>query len=149
MHARLLAPVRGWEARRALRAARVSADRELIAARLPSPRLAWRTAELVSDEHRIELARDLTELLHAADGRLLPGSAPIDRVAVRAARAQLLLLAGRLSDLEHGVEPRGILLVERLFDGGPVYGRRAGSPTLQRAVCDALGALERSSVPGH
>jgi hypothetical protein len=148
MHARLLAPVRGWEARRALRAARASADRELIAARLPSPRLAWRTAELVSDEHRIELARDLTELLHAADGRLLPGSAPIDRPAVRGARAQLLLLAGRLSDLDRPVTPRGILLVERLFDGGPVYGRNGGPP-LARAALEALAALERSAGSAH
>ena len=148
MHARLLAPVRGWEARRALRAARASADRELIATRLPSPRLAWRTTELVSDEHRIELARDLTDLLHAADGRLLPGSAPIDRLAVRGARAQLLLLAGRLSDLDRPVTPRGILFVERLFDGGPVYGRNGGPP-LARAALDALEALERSAGPAR
>jgi hypothetical protein len=148
MHERLLAPVRGWEARRALRAARARADGELIATRLPSPRLAWRTAELVSDAHRIELARDLTELLHAADGRLLPGSAPIDRLAVREARAQLLLLAGRLSDLDRAVAPRGILLVERLFDGGPVYGRNGG-PRLARAAKDALEALERSGGTAH
>jgi hypothetical protein len=149
MHVRLLAPVRGWEARRELRAARSRADRELLASRLPSPRLAWRTTELVCDEHRIDLARDLTELLHAADGRLLPGSAPIDRLAVRGARAQLLLLAGRLSDLDRPVAPRGVLLVERLFDGGPVYGRGNGGPPLARAAADALDALERSGGAGH
>ena len=42
MASRLLAPVRGWEVRRALRAARRRADEEILATRLPSPRLAWR-----------------------------------------------------------------------------------------------------------
>ena len=112
MNPKLLAPVRSWEARRALRGARRRADEELAATRLPPPRLAWRAAELVADENRIDLARSLTDVVHAADERLLPAASPIARAAVRKCRPQLLGIAARL-------------LVERLLtDGaGPLYGR--------------------------
>jgi hypothetical protein len=125
MTARLLAPVHAWGARRALRAARRSADEQLLGTRLPSPRLAWRVAELTSDEHRVEVGRSLTEVVRAADERLLPSASPLDRASIREARAQLLDLAARLFDQERGVAPRGVLLVERLLcDGdGPLYGR--------------------------
>jgi len=126
--ANLLAPMRAWTARRELRAARRSADEQLLASRLPSPRLAWRAAELTADEHRIALGRSLTDVIHASDERLLPSASPIDRGAVRECRAQLLGLASRLFDLGLSAAPRGVLLVERLLhDGdGPLYGR--GSP---------------------
>jgi hypothetical protein len=147
----LLAPVRGWEERRALRVARERADRELLETRLPSPRLAWRTTELVADEHRLDLARDLTDAVRAADGRLLPGSAPIDRPAVRACRAQLLALAARVCDLTGDVAPRGVLLVERLFgDGsGPIYGHADAAQRLDLKIAEALDSLERSSGQPH
>jgi hypothetical protein len=143
MSSRLLAPIHGWEARRALRAARRLADSEIEATRLPPPRLAWRAAELVSDESRISLARSLTDVVHAADERLLPTASPIARGAVRDCRPQLLELAGRLYDLELPVVPRGILVVERLLtDGtGPLYGEsKAGA--LRAAVDRARAALE-------
>lgn len=115
-------PLRGWEARRALRSERRRADDELIGSRRPSPRLAWRVTELVSDEHRIDLGRRVTEIVHASDERFLPGASPIDRGAVRECRAQLLELASRLFDTARPVSPRGILLVQRLLDGGALYG---------------------------
>ena len=123
MTTKLLAPLRSWEARRALRAARERADAELAASRLPSPRLAWRTAELVDDEHRVDLARRLTDIVHAADEHLLPGASPVDRVAVRATRPQLLEVAARVCDTERPVTPRGVVLLERLLDGGALFGR--------------------------
>ena len=138
----LLAPFRGWESRRARRAERRRADAELLAARLPSPRLAWRTAELVADDHRLELGRSLTDVVHAADERRLPSAAPLDRPAVRRCRAQLLELAARLCDLDRDVAPRGVLLVERLLEdgAGPLYGH-ADPVRLRRAVLAALEAL--------
>lgn len=124
MASRLLAPVRGWEARRALRLARRRADEEIASTRLTPPRLAWRTAELVAPANRLDLARSVTDVVHASDERLLPTASPLDRVGVRACRPHLLELASRLYDLQLPVKARGILLVERLLvDGsGPLYG---------------------------
>jgi hypothetical protein len=122
----LLAPVRGWEARRALKAARREADAEILASRIPSPRLAWRVEELLDDENRADLGRAVTSAVHAADERLLPGATPLDRAAVRTCRPELLELASRLYDLGAPVHARGVLLVERLLEdgSGPLYGRR-------------------------
>jgi len=127
MATRLLAPVRSWEARRAIRAARRRADAELLTARLPSPRLAWRVDELVSEKNRIDLGRSLAGAVHSADERLLPSASPFDRGAIRECRAQLLELAAHLCDLDRSVTARGVLLAERLLaDGsGPLYGRGA------------------------
>jgi hypothetical protein len=132
MASKLLTPVRGWEARRALRAARRRADEEILATKLPSPRLAWRTKELVADVNRVALGRSLTDVVHGADERHLPSASPIDRVAVRECRAQLLDLAALVYDLGQPVTPRGVLLVERLVvnGSGPLYGR--GDPARLR-----------------
>ncbi|HEY2776326.1 MAG TPA: hypothetical protein VGI77_00345 [Gaiellaceae bacterium] len=143
MNAKLLAPVRSWEARRALRDARRRADVELAATRLPPPRLAWRAAELVADEHRIDLARSLTDVVHAADERLLPAASPIARAAVRECRPQLLAIAARLFDLSKPIPARGVLLVERLLTGGtsPLYGR-GDAERLLAAATDIFVVLE-------
>lgn len=109
-----------------MRSARRRADAEILAARLPSPRLAWRTEELVDDDNRVALGRSLTDIVHSADERLLPSASPLDRAAVRVCRPQLLELASRLHDLSAPVSPRGILLVEHLLTNGsgPLYGRK-------------------------
>ena len=115
--------LKSWSDHRALQAARRRADEQLLASRLPSPRLAWRIAELASPEHREGLGRALTDIVHAADERFLPSAKPLNRAAVRAARAQLLELASCLFDGDRGVSPRAVLLVERLLDdgGSPLY----------------------------
>jgi hypothetical protein len=143
MHAKLLAPVRSWEARRALRGARRRADEELAATRLPPPRLAWRAAELVADENRIDLARSLTDVVHAADERLLPAASPIARSAVRECRPQLLAIAARLFELSKPVPARGVLLVEQLLTNGsgPLYGR-GDSARLLVAATNILAVLD-------
>src|SRR5262249_53520397 len=148
MASRLLAPVRSWEARRALRDARRRADAEILATRLPSPRLAWRTDELVSDDNRIELGRSLTDVVHAADERLLPSATPLDRAAIRGVRAQLLGLAARLYDISRPVAPRGVLLVDRLVADGssPLYGHDT-SNRLRAEVAEAQAALDGVDVP--
>jgi hypothetical protein len=138
---RFTVPLRGWEARRTLRQERRVADEELVASRRPSPRLAWRVVELVSDEHRIELGRRVTDVVHAADERFLPGASPVDRGAVRECRPQLLEVAARLFDTSLPVTARGVLLVQRLLDGGAVYGN-GRAPRLRRDLDEAREALE-------
>jgi len=143
---RLTAPFRAWTSRRELAHARRSADEQLLASRLPSPRLAWRIAELSSADHRISLGRSLSDVVHSADERLLPGARPVDRASVRESRAQLLQLAAHLFDLDRTVRPRGLILVEHLLqDGsGPLYGH--ADPRLLRrelaGISDALDGVE-------
>jgi hypothetical protein len=117
-----LAPLKAWGARRTLRAERARADAELADARLPSPRHAWRIEELLADDHRLQLARQLTDIVHASDERLLPNARPINRGAVRETRAELLDIAARLFDTRRPVAARGVVLLERLLDGGTLYG---------------------------
>jgi hypothetical protein len=138
---RFSVPLRGWEARRTLRAERRRADSELLGSRRPSPRLAWRIAELVSDECRIDTARRLTDVVHTADERFLPGASPVDRGAVRQSRAQLLELAARLFDTPRPVAPRGVLLVVQLLEGGALFGNGSG-PQLRHDIDEAREALE-------
>ncbi|HVC86482.1 MAG TPA: hypothetical protein VNC40_03550 [Gaiellaceae bacterium] len=132
MASKLLGPVRSWEARRALRTARQRADEEILATRLPLPRLAWRTEELLEPSNRIALGRSLADSVHRADERLLPNASPLDRGSVRECRPQLLELAALLCDLDHAVTSRGVLLVQQLLaDGsGPLYGH--GDPNRLR-----------------
>jgi hypothetical protein len=140
----VLAPFRDLKRRRALRVERAAADRDLLETDLPSPRLAWRVEELVSDEQRLALARSVTDLVHDADGTSLPGASPLNRVAVRGARAQLLALASRLADLDRPVMPRGVLLADRLVvDSKSPFYDRTRSNGARRAVDAALQALER------
>lgn len=117
--------LKSWTEHRALRAARRSADEQLLASRLPSPRLAWRIAELTSPDHRDALGRALTDAVHAADERFLPNAKPLNRGAVREARAQLLELAACLFDDDRSVSARAILRVELLLADGPLYGTDA------------------------
>ena len=141
---RMLQPVRELQKRRVLQAERKAADGELIASILPTTRLAWRALELTSDEHRLAVARDLTNVVHEANGTRLPGASPLNRAAVRAARPKLLALASRLADLEAPVLPRGVLLADRLVSdtSSPLYDR-ARAEHARRDAERALAALER------
>jgi hypothetical protein len=144
---RVLQPFRELQKRRALQAERRAADGELIASVLPSPRLAWRVRELTCPDHRLDVSRDLTSAVHDADGNRLPGASPLNRAAVRSARAQLLALASRLSDLETPVLPRGVLLAEQLVadSHSPLYDR-ARADRARREAERALTALERRAT---
>jgi hypothetical protein len=118
-------PVRGFKARRALRAARWAADKELRYRASPPLRLAWRVEELVTPTNRNDLARTLRSLVRDSSTRYVPSASPVNRVAVRAEAETLLRLASRVADLTRPVAARGILFVERLLvDGaGPLYDR--------------------------
>lgn len=129
--------------RRELVAARRIADDELIRTALPSPRLAWRTNELCSDEHRRALAESLVQVVKASEARYLPGASPLNRGAARDEMARLLQVAAILADTQRAVAPRGVLIVERLLTGpkSPLYLHREAKD-LRVALTDALQALE-------
>ena len=130
-------------ARRELVASRRAADAELLGTALPSPRLAWRTNELCSSEHRRALAESLVQVVKASETRYLPSASPINRVAAREQMASLLQVAAVLADTQRAVPPRGVLLVERLLTGpkSPLYLHREAN-TLRVALTEALQALE-------
>jgi len=139
----VLAPVRRLRARRELGAARRLADAELIATTLPSPRLAWRTNELCSDEHRRGLAESLVEVARASEARYLPGSSPLNRIGARDQLALILQIGAVLADGDRHVTPRGVLLVEQLLTEAksPLY-RSPPTADLHTALAAALEALE-------
>ena len=142
----VLAPVKRLRARRELLAARRIADAELLATALPSPRFAWRTNELCSDEYRRALAESVVQVVKASETRYLPSASPLNRVSAREQLPLLLQVAagvGPLDQPQHGVPPRGVLLVERLLTGSksPLYLHRPPGE-LRTALEDALRALE-------
>jgi hypothetical protein len=112
-------------ARRAQRAARWAADRELALRTTPPLRLSWRVEELVSTKHRLDLAHSIRSVVREASPRYLPAASPINRVAVRAEAETLLALAEKLADLSAPVAARGVVLAERLLNdaAGPLYDR--------------------------
>jgi hypothetical protein len=121
----LLQTVERLRARRALRAARRTADTELALRRHPPLRLAWRVEELVSTKNRLDLAHALRSVVRDSSPRYLPAASPINRVAVRAESEAILDVAARLADTERAVAARGVVLADRLVtDGsGPLYDR--------------------------
>ena len=139
----VLAPIRRIQARRELAHARRAADEQLLATQLPPPRLAWRTNELVDDDHRRELAASLVEVVHGSGTRYLPGASPLNRAAARGETDRLLRLAARLAETGRPVRPRGVLLVEQLLGDGrsPLYSRERAR-LLRTALDEALTELE-------
>lgn len=99
--------------------------------------------ELVAGEHRLELGRALIGALHVVDERRLPSVSPLDRVAIRCCRPELLALGSRLCDLEQPVTARGVLLVEELLSdtAGPFFGHDDPS-RLRETIKRSLAALE-------
>ena len=103
--------------------------------------LAWRAGELTSVEGREQLAASIGRLERSAASAYLPGSAPLNRGAVRSQRQQLDAIADRLLQPEP-VSARGVLLVRRLLDdaAGPLYDRSRTSELareLRRALVGA------------
>jgi hypothetical protein len=126
-----------------MREARRSADREIERSAVPSLRVAWRAAELVTPTRRLDLARSLRRLVHEADPRYLPSAAPISRVSVRISADLLLGTAARLDDLERPISARGVLMLDRLLIDGssPLYDL-GPADALIKALEAAAAALE-------
>jgi hypothetical protein len=128
-------------ARLSLGRERRRADRMILAGRR-TENLSWRLEELTSPTERRSLARAVRRLVRTLDGRYLPGASPVNRPAARPLVARFEALAARLADVERPVDPRGVVLVERLLADGssPLYSNeRAGE--LPRSLDDAFTAL--------
>jgi hypothetical protein len=132
-------------ARLALQRERRRADRMILAGRRTED-LSWRLDELTSPTERRSLARSLERLVRTLDGRYRPGASPVNRPAARPLAPRFEALAAQLADVERPVDPRGVVLVERLLadESSPLYsGERAGE--LPRSLDDAFAALGGSA----
>lgn len=140
-----LGALRSVHAVRERAALRRLADEQLVWGMLPSssPFLAWRASELVSRRNRRVLARSLRGIVGELEGRLVPGTSPLNRRGVRPHLELVRLLAERVGELDEPVAPRGVVLVEQLLcDGyGPLY-VRAKANGLPAALERCLSALE-------
>jgi hypothetical protein len=140
----LAALARAGLERRALTQLRASVDRVLLREMpLPwSPLLLWRCGELTSTEARERLAASIGRIERAAAAAVLPGSAPLNRGAVRAHGEALDAIADRLL-LAEPVSARGVLLVRRLLDdpAGPLFDRDRAQE-LAGELRQALTALD-------
>lgn len=140
----LAAAIRAGQQQRALTQLRSSTDR-LLVRDVPgpwSPLLAWRAGELTSAEKRERLAASIGRLERSATSSYLPGSAPLNRGAVRSQGDKLDAIADRLLQPEP-VSARGVLLVLRLLDdpAGPLYDR-SHADKLEGELRRALSALD-------
>lgn len=133
----------GLQARREQRAARRTADAELLRRETAPLQLAWRVEELTTPKNRLKLAGTLRSLVRDASPRYLPGASPVNRLAIRAELDTLNAMVSRLSELDRPVAARGVLLVDRLLvDGaGPLYDRELADE-LPGCLDTALAALE-------
>jgi hypothetical protein len=126
-----------------------SLDAQLAAGVDPvtSPELALRAGQLAGRRRRTRYARSLRRATAAAE---TPQTArvpargpaiPVCRIAVLAARAELLALADDLVELPHA-RPRGVALTLQLLcdGGGPLY-RPWRSEDLREAAEQARAAL--------
>ena len=143
----LAAVARAAHERRALAQLRATVD-GLIVRDLPapsSPLLYWRCSELTSIEAREQLAASIARIERAAAPSVLPGSAPINRAAVRVHHGELDAIVDRLL-LPEPVSARGVLLVRRLLadPAGPLFGTERAAE-LGEQLRQALSSLDGRS----
>ena len=105
--------------------------------------LTWRAAELASARERRLLARSLNGIVRELDANRLPGSSPLNRIALRPHADRIAAIADRLAQLERPVAVLGILLIHDLLsDGGsPLYDRRRVEE-ISGTLASILDALE-------
>jgi len=88
-------------------------------------------------------------MVHELEGRALPGPVPLYRPAARRNLDLLRALELRLLDLDHRVEPHGVVLVDDLLTDGvasPLYGSDHAEE-LRPALMRCLAALDGKPEP--
>ena len=130
--------IRRWDERRSR-----CAEADGWIARHPGiagPRYGWRIDELTSSRERRRLGGSVRRIVGEISPRRLPGSSPLNRVALRPHTAELTALADRLDDLDSPVNPAGVLAVRHLLTdpGSALYVR----PVLEERPCDVGAELD-------
>jgi hypothetical protein len=108
----------------------------------PSALLSWRSDELTSEHHRLELAHTLAQLERDLSPARLPGASPLNRVAARPQVDLIRRIEARLEALELPVGPRAVLQLEDLLTlpESPLYSRERAAE-LRTSLLDTLAAL--------
>ena len=135
--------VRRWDERRRLCAA---AD-AWIARGHDGTSYGWRVAELTSRRERRLLAISVRDIVPELSERRLPGASPLNRVALRPYRSELVELADRLDELDRPVSAAGVLAVRHLLTepGSALYARESTddpAPDPGRELAAVLASLE-------
>jgi hypothetical protein len=97
---------------------------------------------------RLKLGRSVRGIVDALSPRRLPGASPLNRVALRPYRSELIALADRLDDLDRPVSAAGMRAVRRLLTepDGVLYARPLPDEP-SRDIARELGAvLDRLEV---
>ena len=105
--------------------------------------LSRRAAELTSPGRRSTLARSMRRVGRDASEETVAGPISLNRRSIRRNLDLVRALHERLDDQSRPVDPRGILLVERLITvpRSPLYSR-ASDDVLANALSEALAALD-------
>ena len=91
--------------------------------------LVWRASELTSERNRKLLARSFDRIVRELERPSFMSAVPLNRRQAREHSDLLIALAERLADLDSGVSPRGVVLVEDLLTDGvnsPLFGSGHG-----------------------
>ena len=87
--------------------------------------LVWRASELTSERNRKLLARSFGRIVRELERPSFMSAVPLNRTQARQHTDLLVALAERLGDVDSGVSPRGVVLVEDLLTDGvnsPLFG---------------------------
>jgi hypothetical protein len=109
-----------------------------VTARPSSVLLSWRAAELTSPRVRSLLASGLRRIEGEVCGRTMPGPVPLNKRAIRRHVHLVRALYERLEDRDRAVDPRGMVLVDRLLTEprSPLY-----SHTREEVVAEVIGEV--------
>jgi hypothetical protein len=110
----------------------------------------WRASELTSDRERLALARSVARTERDLSPALLPGAAPLNRVAARPHADLFRRIAARLAALDRPVTVQAVLQVEELLTSpeSALYAReRAREVGASLLAClDALDTMRGPRV---
>ena len=112
-----------------------------------SPLLSRRAAELTSPGRRSTLARSLRRVERDVSEATVAAPIPVNRRAIRRNIGLVRALHERLDDHSRPIDPRGVVLVERLITipRSPLYSRDPDN-VLAEALAEALAALDSAPL---